>query len=413
VVRRQKELPAYLPGEAAAAEAVRAQIIATADPRALADLWGAVVLPAFQHASQMMQAGTSLYENAARPLRRALEKSVGSADTHALLSGLNAGGPLASLGPVLGLWQVSQGQLSRADFLAQYGHRGAHEFELSAPRPAEDPGWLEAQLATNAQVDVPALLAKQQAQHAAAWARYAAQYPQRAAKMQRQLAATAEAGRTREAARSGLTRMAGVLRAYWQRAGALTGLGDGAFFLHIEELLALLRGEPAGQTAAGYIPARQATHARYSALPPYPSVIRGRFDPFQWAADPTRRTDVYDADARPTPSAAPAHTLTGFAGAAGIVEGRVRVLNAVEAAGELQPGEILVASTTNIGWTPVFPRAAAVITDVGAPLSHAAIVARELGIPAVVGTGTATMRLRTGDRVRVNGGLGLVEVLTN
>jgi rifampicin phosphotransferase len=90
----------------------------------------------------------------------------------------------------------------------------------------------------------------------------------------------------------------------------------------------------------------------------------------------------------------------------------VRVLASVEAAGELLVGEILVAATTNIGWTPVFPRAAAVITDVGAPLSHAAIVARELGIPAVVGTGTATMRLRTGDRVRVNGGLGLVEILT-
>jgi phosphoenolpyruvate synthase/pyruvate phosphate dikinase len=55
---------------------------------------------------------------------------------------------------------------------------------------------------------------------------------------------------------------------------------------------------------------------------------------------------------------------------------------------------------TNIGWTPVFPRAAAVGTDVGAPLSHAAIVARELGIPAVVGCGTATTLVRTGDRVR-------------
>jgi pyruvate,water dikinase len=57
----------------------------------------------------------------------------------------------------------------------------------------------------------------------------------------------------------------------------------------------------------------------------------------------------------------------------------------------------------------LFPKAAAVVTDVGAPLSHAAIVARELGIPAVVGTGNATMRLQTGDRVRVNGMAGTVE----
>jgi len=77
----------------------------------------------------------------------------------------------------------------------------------------------------------------------------------------------------------------------------------------------------------------------------------------------------------------------------------------------LQPGEILVTVTTNVGWTPIFPRAIAIITDVGAPLSHAAIVARELGIPAVVGCGNATMRLKTGDRVRVDGGRGAVEIL--
>jgi pyruvate,water dikinase len=59
----------------------------------------------------------------------------------------------------------------------------------------------------------------------------------------------------------------------------------------------------------------------------------------------------------------------------------------------------------------LFPRAAAVVTDVGAPLSHAAIVARELGIPAVVGCGNATMRIKTGDRLRVNGSKGLVEIL--
>jgi len=62
-------------------------------------------------------------------------------------------------------------------------------------------------------------------------------------------------------------------------------------------------------------------------------------------------------------------------------------------------------------WTPLFAMAAAVVTDVGAPLSHAAIVARELGIPAVVGCGDATMRLHTGDRVLVDGGQGVVEIL--
>ena len=77
----------------------------------------------------------------------------------------------------------------------------------------------------------------------------------------------------------------------------------------------------------------------------------------------------------------------------------------------MQPGEILVAVTTNVGWTPIFPRAAAVVTDVGAPLSHAAIIARELGIPAVVGCFNATAALKTGDHVRVDGNAGTVTIL--
>src|SRR5205807_1579522 len=88
-----------------------------------------------------------------------------------------------------------------------------------------------------------------------------------------------------------------------------------------------------------------------------------------------------------------------------------RGYSAPEDAAQFGDGEILVTTVTNIGWTLIFPRAAAVVTDVGAPLSHAAIVARELGIPAVVGCGNATMLLHSGDRVRVDGSNGTVEVL--
>ncbi len=139
----------------------------------------------------------------------------------------------------------------------------------------------------------------------------------------------------------------------------------------------------------------------HRALPPYPALIRGRFEPFQWAADPRRRSDRFDARGEGAPAS---DSITGFPGAAGVIEGRARVLLSPDEGSQLLPGEILVTSVTNVGWTPLFPRAAAVVTDIGAPLSHAAIVARELGIPAVVGCGNATMRLRTGDRVRVNGG---------
>ena len=85
------------------------------------------------------------------------------------------------------------------------------------------------------------------------------------------------------------------------------------------------------------------------------------------------------------------------------VEGRALGSATADEGDQLQTGEVLVTSVTDVGWTPLFPRAAAVVTDVGTPLSHAAIVARELGIPVVVGCGNATMRLRTG-AVRTSGG---------
>jgi pyruvate,water dikinase len=128
-----------------------------------------------------------------------------------------------------------------------------------------------------------------------------------------------------------------------------------------------------------------------------------------WAADPDRRSDSYAADGSHRPASS---AVTGFPGAAGVVEGAARVVLTVEEAASLVHGEILVTTSTNVGWTPLFPRAAAVVTDVGAPLSHAAIVARELGIPAVVGCGNATMRIATGDWLRVDGSAGVVEVVT-
>jgi pyruvate,water dikinase len=103
--------------------------------------------------------------------------------------------------------------------------------------------------------------------------------------------------------------------------------------------------------------------------------------------------------------------IIGSPGSAGQVEAVVRRLDRPEEGDQLREGEILVTAQTDIAWTLLFPRAAAIVTDVGAPLSHAAIVARELGIPAVVGCGDATMRLSTGDWVRVDGARGIVEML--
>jgi phosphohistidine swiveling domain-containing protein len=170
----------------------------------------------------------------------------------------------------------------------------------------------------------------------------------------------------------------------------------------------ILTGKNVGTPPITFIPPRRATYAGYCALPSYPALIRWHFDPFQWAADPQRRSDVFDARCGRAPVS---NVIVGFPGSTGVVEGRARVIGIVEEGDQLQPGEILVTTVTNVDWTLLFPRVAADVTDVGAPLSHAAIVARELGIPAVVGCGNATMRLHTDDWVRVNGEQGTVEVL--
>ena len=340
---------------------------------------------------------------------RNLRKLVGDEDANALLTGSGTGSNrLASLGPLLGLTQLAKGEIDRETFARQFGHRGPHEAELSIPRQAEEPDWIGRQLAglLQAHEDASALLIRQETARKAVWERIHQHYPQKETAIRRQIDRWAAIARDREAARSELVRAIWVLRSFVLRAGALTAQGESVFFLSIDEILALLGGDRA---SLAYIQARRRAYERFCALPPYPVLIRGRFDPFRWATDHQRRSDMFDASGG---FRAPASdTITGFAGAEGVVEGLARVIARFEDGDRLQAGEILVTTMTNVGWTPLFPRAAAVVTDVGAPLSHAAIVARELGIPAVVGCGDATMRLKTGDRVRVDGGKGLVEIL--
>jgi rifampicin phosphotransferase len=100
--------------------------------------------------------------------------------------------------------------------------------------------------------------------------------------------------------------------------------------------------------------------------------------------------------------------VAGMPGSPGVAEGPVRVVRHPAAFGSLLPGEVLVAPYTNPSWTPLFTRAAAVVVDTGAAMSHAAIVAREYGVPAVMGTGDGTRRLSDGQWVRVDGSRGQV-----
>lgn len=106
-----------------------------------------------------------------------------------------------------------------------------------------------------------------------------------------------------------------------------------------------------------------------------------------------------------------AERLTGFPGSAGLAEGRARVVTDFENFSTVQSGEILVAPFTGTAWTPLFLKIGGVVTDTGGMLTHAAIAAREYGIPAVVGTWNATNSIRNGDLIRVDGTSGVVEIL--
>ncbi|MER6507311.1 PEP/pyruvate-binding domain-containing protein [Nonomuraea sp. NPDC001636] len=407
VRRNIKDLPAFLATSRQRCEELRERVAATSSGPELADLWTSDIEPHLVISSRMLEAAGRQGGATLVWTRDRLRRLMGEADAEAMLTGVNADGELASLGPVLGLGRLARGEISREEFALAYGHRGPHEFEVSRPRPGEDPAWIDAQLAglRDLRAGTEALLARQEKARQEAWARFAARHPGKEARMRARVRRWNAVVRDRESARSENIRAFWVLRAFVVRAGELTGHGDDLFHLYLEEILDVLRGDT---SALARVPVRRATHDRYAALPPYPTVIVGRFDPVRWAADPDRRADVYDARGFDVPVS---DTVTGFPGAPGVVEGVARVIAGPEDGDRLGPGEILVTTLTNVGWTPMFPRAAAVVTDMGAPLSHASIVARELGIPAVVGTGNATMRLRDGDRVRVDGERGTVELL--
>ncbi|HUN26795.1 MAG TPA: PEP-utilizing enzyme [Steroidobacteraceae bacterium] len=110
-------------------------------------------------------------------------------------------------------------------------------------------------------------------------------------------------------------------------------------------------------------------------------------------------------------SDASSNEIRGFAASSGVVEGPARIVKSVEEISRLQKGDILVCQITNPTWAPIFQKISGAVSDIGGSMSHAAIVAREFGLPAVVGTGTATSRIKDGQRIRVDGGRGVVTIL--
>jgi pyruvate,water dikinase len=152
--------------------------------------------------------------------------------------------------------------------------------------------------------------------------------------------------------------------------------------------------------------AEWAKHATPPALGPVPEVIDDPAIVMLWGI--TRESlDTWLAAG----SGADNNEVRGFAASSGVVEGPARIVRSVEEISRLRKGDILVCQVTNPTWAPIFQKIVGAVSDIGGSMSHAAIVAREYGLPAVVGTGNATSRIKDGQMIRVDGGRGVVTIL--
>jgi pyruvate,water dikinase len=180
------------------------------------------------------------------------------------------------------------------------------------------------------------------------------------------------------------------------RAGGLERIED-IYWLRaaeLEEAVSSLEKNrlPAAMTAV--VQARKTVHQQRLTFSPPPMLprlgfLRGLMPP----------EDTYQAEGR---------TLTGFGASGGSVTAPACVILGAEDFSRMRPGDVLVAVNTTPAWTPLFAMASAVVTDIGGPLSHSSIVAREYGIPAVMATGSATRHVRSGQIVTVDGSAGTV-----
>lgn len=285
-------------------------------------------------------------------------------------------------------------------FLRLHGHHARGECDVSVPRWAEQPEYVLRLVRGMAQAQTS--VAGDEAARAEARRALLDEVRRRLGPVRRALllrvaeraaqgAATRETGKSEAMRRVFLLRLA-LLEAGRRavEAGALT-VPEDVFFLHFDELARVLDG--VDHKAA--VQERRRIHARQRTQDP-PPVVMGALD---------------ETAARPTLTKPADGVLRGLPASPGIVEGRARVVLRADTASVVEPGEVLIAPFTDPGWTPYFLTASAVVMDFGGMLSHGSVIAREYGLPAVVNVGAATRLVQTGQRVRVNGDVGVVELL--
>jgi pyruvate,water dikinase len=289
------------------------------------------------------------------------------------------------------------------DFLRLYGHRGVAEIDLGLPRWSEDPTYIMGVLANYLRLEDPRSAPDAQFGRAAREAEeMVAELDRRASTKGRLRGALVRflLGRAREL--SGLREtpkfaivllLARVRELLWPvgealaQAGRLERAGD-IFFVTVPEAWAGL----AGEDLRAIVSERRAIYEREAGRKHVPRLL---------LSDGTEPTaEQHDA-------AGAEDGLSGTPASGGVVSGKARVILDPGNA-HLEPGEILVAPSTDPGWTPLFLTAGGLVMEMGGPMSHGAIVAREYGIPAVVGVPDATERLETGQEITVDGSEGIV-----
>ncbi len=284
-------------------------------------------------------------------------------------------------------------------FVSAFGHRAVREAELSTPRWSEDPSMLFATLRAQLHGDRGAALSRVDAQCASrdrAEHEWMDALPSAARSIARHALGRARKFlRLRERMRAHVTEVLGYFRINALEVSRRLARhepqcgDDGAFFLEVDEVREFLRGAPID--VAALVQARRAQHLRDAARPDPPNSFVG-------APPRTAAIEVSAGD----------EVLRGIGASSGRVRGRARVVVDPSDGASLRPGEILVVRVADVGWTPLFLTAAGVITELGGALSHASLVAREYGVPAVVNVDGASRRLRTGQLVEIDGDRGTV-----
>jgi pyruvate,water dikinase len=338
-----------------------------------------------EFARQSLKA-TLLAQYSWQVLEQQIARAMGLEQARALVTAISQGAkPDAEADLGNAIRGLAAGTISRDEFLRQFGHRGPNEMELSSPRWAENPSSLTNQVANvrdHVQPTASDILGR------------IADETKWNSTLKKLMTSHAERLRTnlglRETGKHHLMRGYAIIRRTLLELDRRFSLNGGIFFLTPDELPALVDGKDLKPTTAE----RRRTRAIELSLE-VPPVLFG---------------DDFEAIGRPLPAPEGAEELTGIPLSSGVAEGIALVLTEPTTTAT-EPGYILVCPSTDPAWVPLFVNARGLVMESGGTLSHGAIVAREFGLPAVAGLPGVQHRIKSGQRIRVDGSRGTVSFL--